>query len=128
MERHVLEKLFEDDAEEASAAALAVLRGGGTYNTSERTRPAGQHVGVFSYRLQRARLRGTEPFGLARAVQLLREHGRPVRGGMIDSADGTHTFVFYLTEDDSALVACFHLPHGPGQPPPQPSAPPEAEH
>ncbi|MFF6793177.1 hypothetical protein ACVW0K_003009 [Streptomyces filamentosus] len=118
MERHVLEKLFEDDAEEASAAALAVLRDGGTYETSEGTRPAGQHAGVFSRRLQRTRLRGTEPFGLARAVQLLSAHGRPVRGGMIDSADRTHTFVFYLTEDDTTLVACFHLPHRPGQPPP----------
>ncbi|MGC5003943.1 hypothetical protein [Streptomyces sp. DT203] len=39
-------------------------------------------------------------------VQLLREHGRPVRVGMIDSADRTWWFLLFLTEDGSALVAC----------------------
>jgi hypothetical protein len=42
-------------------------------------------------------------------VRLLREHGRPVRGGLIDSADQKWTFLLYLTEDGSALVACARL-------------------
>ncbi|WP_030547852.1 hypothetical protein [Streptomyces exfoliatus] len=108
MERHVLEKLLAND-EAASVAALAALHDGATYHTFDTTQPSGQHAGVFSRRLQRARLRGVEPLGLERAVQLLREHGRPVRGGMIDSADQKGSFVFYLTEDGSALVACFRL-------------------
>ncbi|WP_159033073.1 hypothetical protein [Streptomyces fodineus] len=39
-------------------------------------------------------------------VQLLREHGRLVRGGLIDSADQKWTFLIYFTEYGSALVAC----------------------
>jgi hypothetical protein len=106
MERHLLEKLLAGD-DEASVAALAALRSGATYSVWDTTHPSERHAGVFSRRLQRARLRGIEPLGLERAVQLLREHRRPVRGGMIDSADQKWTFVFYLTEDGSALVACF---------------------
>ncbi|MDX3522928.1 hypothetical protein [Streptomyces scabiei] len=42
-------------------------------------------------------------------VQLLREHGRPVRAGLMDSADQKWTFLFYFTEDGNALVACARL-------------------
>ncbi|MFE2094897.1 hypothetical protein [Streptomyces sp. NPDC059460] len=52
------------------------------------------------------RLHGVEPLGLERAVQLLREYDRPVRVGMIDSADRAWYFLLFLTEDGSALVAC----------------------
>ncbi|MFD8504281.1 hypothetical protein ACFV2L_16370 [Streptomyces sp. NPDC059687] len=105
MEQQALEKLLAGD-DEASAAALAALRGGATYHVWDTTHPAEQHAGVFARRLRRMRLHGVEPLGLERMVQLLREHGRPVRGGLIDSADQKWTFLIYFTEDGSALVAC----------------------
>ncbi len=108
MERHVLEKLLAGD-DEASVAALAALRSGATYGDWDTTHPAERHAGVFARRLRRMRLRGVEPLGLERMVQLLREHGRPVRGGLIDSADEKWTFLVFLTEDGSALVACARL-------------------
>lgn len=45
--------------------------------------PASAHV----------RMHGVEPLGLERAVQLLSEHGQPVRVGLIDSADRTWHFL-----------------------------------
>ncbi|WP_254047581.1 hypothetical protein [Streptomyces aureus] len=84
----MLEKLLAG-GEEASAAAFAALRSGATYTASDTTHPSERHAGVFSRRLQRARTRGVEPLGLERAVQLPRE--------------------LYLTEDGSALVACFRV-------------------
>ncbi|MFD9542534.1 hypothetical protein [Streptomyces sp. NPDC060022] len=108
MERHVLEKLLAGD-DEVSAAALAALRSGATYKVWDTTHPAEQHAGVFARRLRRMRLHGVEPLGLERMVQLLREHGRPVCGGLIDSADQRWTFLCYFTESGSALVACARL-------------------
>ncbi|MGQ4377219.1 hypothetical protein ACN6K9_007845 [Streptomyces sp. SAS_267] len=105
MERHSLEELLTGD-DGASAAALTALRGGATYHVWDTTHPAEQHAGVFARRLRRMRLRGVEPLGLERMVQLLSERGRPVRGGLIDSADQQWTFLIYFTEDGSTLVAC----------------------
>ncbi|MER6911397.1 hypothetical protein ABT354_06980 [Streptomyces sp. NPDC000594] len=105
MERHVLELLLAGD-DKASVTALATLRGGATYWVADRAQPAGWHAGVFSRRLQRMRMYGLEPLGLERAVRLVREHGRPVRTGLIDSADRTWTTLLFLNEDGSALVAC----------------------
>lgn len=108
MERHVLETLLAGD-DEVSAAALAALRSGATYTVWDTTHPSEQHARVFARRLRRMRLHGVEPLGLEQMVHLLREHGRPVRGGMIDSADQKWTFLCYFTEDGSALVACARL-------------------
>ena len=105
MERHVLESLLAGD-DEASVTALATLRSGATYWVADRARPVGVHAGVFDRRLRRMRMRGFEPVGLERAVRLIREHGRPVRTGLIDAADRTWTTLLFLTEDGSALVAC----------------------
>lgn len=90
MERHVLMRLLAGD-DEASAAALAVLQGGATYVVWDRTVPAERHARVYARRLRHVRLKGIEPLGLERPVELLRQHGRPVRGGMIESADRTCT-------------------------------------
>ncbi|MFJ7962495.1 hypothetical protein [Streptomyces sp. NPDC096324] len=111
MERHVLESLLAGD-DEASVIALATLRSGATYwvADADRAQPAGVHAGVFKGRLQRMRMHGLEPLGLERAVQLVSEHGRPVRTGLIDSADRTWTTLLFLTEDGSALVACAGWP------------------
>ncbi|MER5752601.1 hypothetical protein [Streptomyces sp. NPDC002088] len=108
MERHLLEKLLAGD-DEASAAALVALRSGATYHVWDTTHPAEQHAGVIARRLQRMWLHGVEPLGLERMVRLLGEHGRPVRGGLIDSVDQKWTFLIYFTEDGSALVACARL-------------------
>ncbi|MFC8421602.1 hypothetical protein ACFUN7_12080 [Streptomyces sp. NPDC057236] len=118
MERHALESLLGGD-DEASVMALATLRSGATYWVADRAQPAGVHAGVFKRRLQRMRMRGFEPLGLERAVQLVREHGRPVRTGLIDAADRTWTTLVFLTEDGSALVACagWPLPPVAGKPP-----------
>ncbi|MFD9259353.1 hypothetical protein [Streptomyces sp. NPDC059538] len=105
MDRDLLMQLLAGD-DEASAAALAALRGGATYSVGDGAQPAERHVGVFRRRLRRMRMHGVEPLGLERAVQLLSEHGRPVRVGMLDSADRTWWFLLFLTEDGSALVAC----------------------
>ncbi|WP_327309459.1 hypothetical protein OG730_28575 [Streptomyces sp. NBC_01298] len=109
MERHVLERLLSV-GDEASALALACLRSGATYSVGDRAQPAERLVGVFGHRLQRMRMHGVEPLGLERAVQLLREHSRPVRVGLIDSADRTWTTLLFLTEDGSTLVACAGWP------------------
>ncbi|MFI1649321.1 hypothetical protein ACH4XT_20610 [Streptomyces avidinii] len=105
MDRDLLMRLLAGD-DEASALALAALRTGATFSVGDTAHPAGRHAGVFGHRLRRMRMHGVEPLGLERAVQLLGEHGRPVRVGLIDSADRTWHFLLFLTEDGSALVAC----------------------
>ncbi|MET9953198.1 hypothetical protein ABZ135_16830 [Streptomyces sp. NPDC006339] len=104
MERHVLESLLIGD-DEASVTALAALRRGAPYSVEERVQPIGAHAGVFERRLQRMRMHGFEPPGLERAVQLIREHGRPVRTALIDPENRTRFTLLFLTEDGSALVA-----------------------
>lgn len=110
MERQALESLLAGRDDAASVTALATLRSGGTYWVADRAQPADVHAGVFKHRLQRMRMHGLEPSGLERAVRLLREHGRPVRTGLIDAADRTWTTLLFLTEDGSALVACAGWP------------------
>ncbi|SOD85861.1 hypothetical protein SAMN06272765_3296 [Streptomyces sp. Ag109_G2-15] len=109
MERHVLESLLIGD-DEASVIALAALRSGAPYSVEERVQPTGAHAGVFSRRLQRMRMRGFEPPGLERAVQLIREYDRPVRAALIDPGSRTRFTLLFLTEDGSALVACASWP------------------
>ncbi|MFJ5834544.1 hypothetical protein [Streptomyces sp. NPDC093089] len=118
MERHVLEALLTGD-DEASAIALAALRRGAPYSVQERVQATGAHAGVFSHRLQRMRMRGFEPPGLARAVQLIREYDRPVRTALIDPENRTRFTLLFLTEDGSALVACasWTLPLAASKPP-----------
>ncbi|MGE7388143.1 hypothetical protein ACQKM2_22000 [Streptomyces sp. NPDC004126] len=116
MERDELERLLAGD-DAASRAALAALRSGAAYDVWEGTVPAGRPVGVFGHRLQRMRLHGVEPLGLERALQLLREHDRPVRRGAIDFTDGAWYFLLFFTEDASALVACAGIPFPIVEPP-----------
>lgn len=109
MERHVLESLLTGD-DEASARALAALRDGATYWVGDGAQPADRHAGVFQRRLRRMRAHGLEPLGLERALRLVRAHGRPVRTGMIDSADRSWTTLLFLTEDGDTLLACAGWP------------------
>ncbi|MFG2835087.1 hypothetical protein ACGFYE_08865 [Streptomyces zaomyceticus] len=109
MERQALEALLIGD-DEASAIALAALRRGASYSVEERVQPTGAHAGVFSRRLQRMRMRGFEPPGLERAVQLIRDYDRPVRTALIDLESRTQFTLLFLTEDASALVACASWP------------------
>lgn len=92
MDRDLLMRLLAGD-DEASALALAALRTGATFSVGDTAHPAGRHAGVFGHRLRRMRMHGVEPLGPERAVQLLSEHGRPVRVGLIDSADRTWYYV-----------------------------------
>ncbi|MEU8525490.1 MULTISPECIES: hypothetical protein [Streptomyces] len=113
MERHVLENLLAG-GDEVAEAALAALRNGATYTVTDTTHPAERHAGVFALRLRRMRRRyGAEPLGAERMVHLLREHRRPVRGCLIDTADQKWTYLLYLTEDADALVSCARLQRGP---------------
>ncbi|GAA2617177.1 MULTISPECIES: hypothetical protein [Streptomyces] len=109
MERHALEKLLAG-GDEAAALAVAALRSGATYSVGDAAHSSGRHAGVFRRRLRRMRMHGVEPIGLERAVRLLSEHERPVRVGLIDSADRTWHFLLFLTEDGLALVACAGRP------------------
>ncbi|MET7364767.1 hypothetical protein ABZS61_02885 [Streptomyces sp. NPDC005566] len=109
MERLELESLLVGD-DEASVIALAALRSGASYSVEERVQPTGAHAGVFSRRLQRMRMRGFEPLGLERAVQLISEHDRPVRTALIDPGNRSRFTLLFLTEDGSALVACASWP------------------
>ncbi|PIM68054.1 hypothetical protein CTU88_35490 [Streptomyces sp. JV178] len=109
MERHLLESLLIGD-DGASVIALAALRSGAPFSVEERVQPTGAHAGVFSRRLQRMRMHGFEPPGLERAVQLIREYGRPVRTALIDPDNRTRFTLLFLTEDGSALVACASWP------------------
>jgi hypothetical protein len=55
-------------------------------------------------------MRGFEPPGLKRAVQLIREYDRPIRTALIDPGNRTRFTLLFLTEDGSALVACASWP------------------
>ncbi|WP_406435525.1 hypothetical protein [Streptomyces sp. NBC_01589] len=109
MERHLLMQLLAGGADDASAAALAALRSGATHDVSDWTVPAEKPAQGYATRRRYWRRKGTETQGLDRAVPLLGRHDQPVRFGQITPADGTWVFILFLTEDASALVACFGL-------------------
>jgi hypothetical protein len=105
MEREVLKRLLFG-ADEASVAALAALRCGGSYVVWEGTTSAEPLALVYGRRLRLTRRRGIETVNLERAVELLGRHRQPVRLGQIRTADASWTFILFLTEDGSRLIAC----------------------
>ncbi|MFE7761872.1 hypothetical protein [Streptomyces sp. NPDC057438] len=110
MDRGQLERLL-GGGDEASAAALAALRAGACHVVWDGSTSAGSLATIYGRRLRHALRSGVETSGLARAVQRLERHGRPVRLGRIRTADGSWVFVLFLTEDGSALVACTGVRH-----------------
>lgn len=79
MERELLERLLAGN-DEASVAALAALRRGGSHVVWDGTAPAEQLVLIHGRRLRHTRLRGID--------------------------DGSWTFMLFLTEDGNRLIAC----------------------
>ncbi|MFJ3717941.1 hypothetical protein [Streptomyces sp. NPDC090057] len=105
MERELLERLLVGD-DEASVAALAALRCGGYHVVWDGSAPAEQLALVYGRRLRHTRRRGTETTNLAHAVEVLSRHQQPVRLGQIRAVDGSWTFMLFLSEDCSSLIAC----------------------
>lgn len=105
VERELLERLLGGD-DEASLAARAALRAGASLVVWDGTVSAGSLARVYGRRLRYTLQKGIETTGLERAVQHLDRHGRPVRVGQIRAADGSWTFMLFLDQDGSALVAC----------------------
>jgi hypothetical protein len=105
MERELLERLLVGN-DEASVAALAALRCGASHVVWEGTTSAGALARVYERRLRYTRRRGIETTSLAHAVDQLGRHQHPVRLGQIRAADGVWTFMLFLTEDGSRLIAC----------------------
>ncbi|QKW01697.1 hypothetical protein [Streptomyces sp. NA02536] len=105
MERELLERLLVGD-DEASVAALAVLRCGGSYVVWEGTTASEPLALIYGRRLRHTRRRRVETQNLAGAVELLGRHQRPVRLGQIRATDGSWTFMLFLTEDGGRLIAC----------------------
>ncbi|WP_436956587.1 hypothetical protein [Streptomyces sp. SudanB182_2057] len=105
VERELLERLLVGD-DEASVAALAALRCGGSYVIWDGTPAAESLAHIYARRLRHTRRRGIETTNLAHAVDLLGRHQHPVRLGQIRAADSAWTFMLFLTEDGSRLIAC----------------------
>ncbi|AJP02928.1 hypothetical protein TU94_17040 [Streptomyces cyaneogriseus subsp. noncyanogenus] len=105
MERELLERLLVGD-DEASVAALAALRCGGSYVVWDGTTAAELLAHVYARRLRHTRRRGIETTNLAHAVSLLGQHQLPIRLGQIRAVDGSWTFMLFLTEDGSRMVTC----------------------
>ncbi|MET9011699.1 hypothetical protein ABZX74_12340 [Streptomyces olivaceoviridis] len=105
MERELLERLLDGD-DEASVAALAALRCGGSHVVWEGTTASEPLALIYGRRLRHTRRRGIETKNLACAVELLGRHQQPLRLGQIRTVDGSWTFMLFLTEDGSRLIAC----------------------
>ncbi|MDI3097076.1 hypothetical protein QJ054_08465 [Streptomyces sp. AN-3] len=105
MERERIERLLAG-SDEASVAALVALHCGGSYVVWDGATSPESLALVYGRRLRHTRRRGIETANLERAVELLGRHQQPVRLGQIRSAGGPWTFMFFLTDDGSRLIAC----------------------
>ncbi|MGW1592559.1 hypothetical protein [Streptomyces sp. NPDC002343] len=105
MERERLERLLVG-SDEVSVAALAALRCGGSYVVWDGATSAGPLALLHGRRLRLTRRRGIETANLERAVELLGRHQQPVRLGQISTADGSWTFMLFLTNDGNRLLTC----------------------
>ncbi|MGW0284816.1 hypothetical protein ACWDXT_17075 [Streptomyces sp. NPDC003236] len=105
VERERIERLLVG-SDEASVAALAALRCGGSYVVWDGVTSAGPLALLYGRRLRLTRRRGIETANLERAVELLGRHQQPVRLGQIRTADDSWTFMLFLTDDGSRLIAC----------------------
>ncbi|WP_411121338.1 hypothetical protein [Streptomyces sp. x-19] len=103
MERDLHERLLVGN-DEASVAALAALRCGGSHLIWDGATSASALALVYGRRLRHTRRRGIETTNLAQAVELLGRHQQPVRLGQIRAADDSWMFMLFLTEDGSRLI------------------------
>ncbi|AWT47643.1 MULTISPECIES: hypothetical protein [Streptomyces] len=104
-DRERLERLLVDN-DEASVAALAALRCGGSHVVWDGATASGALALVYGRRLRHTRSRGIETKNLSGAVELLGRHQQPVRLAQIRAADGSWTLMLFLTEDGGRLIAC----------------------
>ncbi|WP_150135586.1 hypothetical protein [Streptomyces hyaluromycini] len=115
VERDRLEQLLGSD-DEASVADLAVLCAGASHVVWDGTTSAESLARIYGRRLRLTLRKGIETTGLEQAVQRLSRYGGPVRLGQIREADGAWTFVLFLNQDGSALVACTGVRRTPTEP------------
>ncbi|MET9085638.1 hypothetical protein ABZX77_27780 [Streptomyces sp. NPDC004237] len=105
VERELLERLLVGD-DEASVAALTALRCGGSRVVWDETTASEPLALIYGRRLRHTRRRSIETTNLSHTVELLGRHRQPVRLGQIRTADGSWTFMLFLTEDGGRLIAC----------------------
>ncbi|MGW1211820.1 hypothetical protein ACWD5F_19565 [Streptomyces sp. NPDC002499] len=105
MDREQLERLLSG-GDEASSAALDALRAGASHVVWDGTTSGEMLAKVYGRRLRHTLRRNIETSGLERAVSRLASHHGPVRLGQIRTADGSWTFMLFLDQDGSTLVAC----------------------
>lgn len=105
MEREQLERLLSG-GDEASSAALAALRRGGSFVIWEGTASVEPVARIYGQRLRRTRRKGIQTIGFERAVELLKEHDQPIGMGQVRAGDGSWVFMLFLSEDGKALLAC----------------------
>ncbi|MGW2772915.1 hypothetical protein ACWC4C_10305 [Streptomyces olivaceoviridis] len=105
MERELLERLLVG-SDEATLAALAALRDGGSHVVWDGVTSAESLAHTYGRRLRHTRRQGIETTNLERTVQLLGRHQQPVRLGQIRAADGSWVFMLFLNKDCSSLIAC----------------------
>lgn len=90
MEQELLEQLLTGN-DEASMAALAALRCGGSHVVWDGTTSAEPLALIYGRGLPHTRRRSIETVNLVRAVELLGWRQQPVRLGQIRAADGFST-------------------------------------
>ncbi|WP_265569213.1 hypothetical protein [Streptomyces hygroscopicus] len=105
IDREALERLLVGK-DEASSAALAVLRSGGSHVVWDRTTSAESLAHIYGRRLRHTRWKGIELTNLERTVELLGRHQQAVRLGQITAPDRSWVYMLFLTEDGSRLIAC----------------------
>lgn len=115
MQRERLEQLLDGD-DEASLAALAALCAGASHVVWDGTTSAESLARIYGRRLRLTLRKGIETTGLEQAVQGLSRYGGPVRLGQIRAIDGSWTFMLFLDQDGSALVACTGVRQTPPMP------------
>jgi hypothetical protein len=105
LEREQLERLLSG-GDEASSAALAALRGGGSFVIWEGTASVEPVAHIYGQRLQHTRRKGIQTVGLERAVELLEEHDQPIGMGQVWAADRSWVFMLFLAAEGKSLLAC----------------------
>lgn len=89
------------------APARAALLDGGDFVVRDGSVPARELADIYAARLRRARKRGTETLALPSAVDTLTRLGDArVRTGRIRTPDGAWTFMIFLADDASGVLAC----------------------
>ncbi|MFF0716408.1 hypothetical protein ACWEVM_18715 [Streptomyces bauhiniae] len=101
-----LAALLETHGTETAARAHATLLAGGTGIVWDGTTAPEQLARIYRRRLRLTRRTGQETTALEHTVDRLAAHHLPVRLGQVTSADGTWTYLLFLSQDARTLLAC----------------------